>query len=102
MSEPRRIELTLLGQTLTIRSEATPDYLRRLAKYLEERVGQLKRSGVIDPLTALSLAALDITDELFRSREDKNRDEDDVGARLGALVALLDKVAPREPGSSDR
>jgi cell division protein ZapA (FtsZ GTPase activity inhibitor) len=99
MNEPRRIELNLLGQTLTIRSEAPPDYLRRLAKYLEERVGQLKRSGVKDPLTALSLAALDITDELFRSREDKTRDEGDVGARLGALVALLDKVTPRDPSS---
>jgi hypothetical protein len=50
-------------------------------------------------LTALSLAALDITDELFRSREEKKTDEDDVGARLGALVALLDKVAPPDPGS---
>jgi cell division protein ZapA (FtsZ GTPase activity inhibitor) len=98
MNEPRRIELTLLGQTLTIRSEASADYLRRLAKYLEERVGQLKRSGVADPLTALSLAALDITDELFRMREDRKSDEDDVGARIGALVALLDKVAPPEPG----
>ncbi|PYN43085.1 MAG: hypothetical protein DME00_27680 [Candidatus Rokuibacteriota bacterium] len=99
MSEPRRIELSLLGQTLAIRSEAPPDYLRRLAKYLEERVAQLKRSGVSDPVTALSLAALDITDELFRAREDKSRDEGDVGARLGALVALLEKVAPREPSS---
>ena len=98
MNEPRRIELNLLGQTLTIRSEATPEYLRRLAKFLEDRVAQLKRSGVNDPLTALSLAALDITDELFRSREEKKTDEDDVGARLGALVALLDKVAPRDPG----
>jgi len=80
MSEPRRIELSLLGQTLAIRSEAPPDYLRRLAKYLEERVAQLKRSGVSDPVTALSLAALDITDELFRAREDKSRDEGDVGA----------------------
>jgi len=99
MSEPRRIELTLLGQTLTIRSEAAPDYLRRLAKYLEERVGQLKRSGVADPLTALSLAALDITDELFKAREDTKTDAAQVGARLGALVALLDKVAPPESGS---
>jgi cell division protein ZapA (FtsZ GTPase activity inhibitor) len=99
MNEPRRVELNLLGQTLTIRSEASPDYLRRLAKFLEDRVAQLKRSGVSDPLTALSLAALDITDELFRSREDKKTDEDDVGARLGALVALLEKVAPREPGA---
>src|SRR5262245_15720447 len=46
MSELWRIELTLLGQTLTIRSEVAPDYLRRFAKYLEEWVGQLKRSGV--------------------------------------------------------
>ena len=75
MNEPRRIELNLLGQTLTIRSEATPEYLRRLAKFLEDRVAQLKRSGVNDPLTALSLAALDITDELFRSREEKKTDE---------------------------
>ena len=97
MNEPRRIELNLLGQTLTIRSEATPEYLRRLAKFLEDRVAQLKRSGVNDPLTALSLAALDIADELFRSREEKKTDEDDVGARLGALVALLDKVAPPDP-----
>ena len=88
----------LLGKTLAIRSEAAPDYLRRLAKYLEERVAQLKRSGVTDPLTALSLATLDITDELFRAREDKSRDENDVGARLGALVAILEKVAPPEPG----
>ena len=99
MSEARRIELNLLGQTLTIRSEASPDYLRRLAKYLEERVSALKRSGVQDPMTALALAALDITDELFRGREDKSRNEGDVGARLGALVALLEKVAPREPGA---
>jgi cell division protein ZapA (FtsZ GTPase activity inhibitor) len=97
--EPRRIDLNLLGQTLTIRSEAPPDYLRSLAKYLEERVTALKRSGVKDPTTALALAALDITDELFRAREDKTRDEGDVGARIGALVALLEKVAPPE---SDR
>ncbi len=57
----------------------------------------LKDIGKLDP--ALSLAALDIADELFRSREEKKTDEDDVGARLGALVALLDKVAPPDPGS---
>jgi cell division protein ZapA (FtsZ GTPase activity inhibitor) len=95
--EPRRIELHLLGQTLTIRSEAPADYLRSLAKYLEDRVTTLKRSGVKDQMTAVALAALDITDELFRARDDKTRDEGDVGARLGALVALLEKVTPREP-----
>jgi hypothetical protein len=49
-------------------------------------------------MTALTLAALDIADELFRAREDRTR-ETEMRARLGALVALLDEVAPpvREP-----
>ena len=32
-------------------------------------------------------------DELFREREGKQRDDGDVGARLGALVTLLDRAA---------
>ena len=74
MTEPRRIELNLLGQTLVIRSEASPEYLRTLAKFLEERVTALKLSGIKDPMTAVALAALDIADELFRARDDKTRD----------------------------
>lgn len=94
MSEPARVELTLLGQTLTIRTEAAPDYVRSLAKYLEDRVATVKKSGVRDPGVALALAALDIADELFRAREDVSRREGDVSERLGALVSLLEQVTP--------
>lgn len=90
MAEAGRVELTLLGQTLTVRTEAAPEHIRALADYLEDRVGILRKSGVRDPLAALTLAALDITDELFRLREDHSIDERDVGTRLGALVSLLD------------
>jgi len=92
-----RVELTLLGQTLTVRTEAPPEYLQRLAAYLEERVNALKAAGVRDSMAALTLAALDITDELFRVREDTARQEGDVGKRLGALVELLDRLAPEAP-----
>ena len=89
-----RVELSLLGQTLTVRTEAPPEYVRRLAAYLEDRVAELTKSGVKDPMAALTLAALDITDELFRLREDRSRAEGDVSARVGALLELLDQVAP--------
>ena len=92
-----RVELSLLGQTLTVRTEESPEYLKRLAAYLEERVNALKTAGVIDPMAALRLAALDITDELFRIREDTARQEGDVGKRLGALVELLERLAPEGP-----
>jgi cell division protein ZapA (FtsZ GTPase activity inhibitor) len=89
------VELTILGQTLTVRTEASPEHLRALAAYLEERVAEVRRV-VRDPLAALTLAALDITDELFRAREGRARDEDDVSRRLGALVQMLEQLAPRE------
>ena len=94
MSEPTRVDLTLLGQTLTVRTEASADYIRSLAKYVEERVATIKRGGVRDPNTALILATLDIADELFRARDDVTKREGDVSARLGALVTLLERVAP--------
>src|SRR5262249_59867390 len=90
-----RGELTLLGQTLTVRREASEGYVRTLARYLEPRVATLRESGVQDPAKALLLAALDIPDELFRAREDKDKTAGDVGARLGALLTLLEQATPK-------
>ena len=96
MSEARRIELTLLGQTLTLKTEAAPDYVRSLARYVESRVETIRRSGVPDSSRAVLLAALDITDELFRAREERERQAGDVGARLGVLASLLERATPKE------
>lgn len=95
MSDPARVELTVLGTTLTVRTEASPDYIRSLASYLEERAATIRKGGVRDANTALILAAVDITDELFRAREEGARREGDVSARLGALVTLLEQVTPK-------
>lgn len=97
MAEPERIELTLLGQTLSLRTEASPEYLRTLAAFVEERVATLQRGGVRDPLKALSLAALDIADELHRAREGRSLDEGEVGARLRAVIARLDELSRQAP-----
>ena len=93
MSEAKRVQLTLLGATLTVRTEASPEYLQSLVRYLESAVAELRRSGVRDDSTALMLAALDVADELFRERESKQRSEGDVGARLGTLVTLLEEMS---------
>jgi cell division protein ZapA (FtsZ GTPase activity inhibitor) len=97
--ERSRVELTLVGQHITIRTEASPEYVKTLATYIEERVARLRQSGVRDSMMALTLATLDIVDELFRAREDRTRQQADVGARLGALTALLDDVVPGDAGT---
>ncbi|HEV8585299.1 MAG TPA: cell division protein ZapA [Methylomirabilota bacterium] len=95
--EPARVELTLLGQTLNLKSEADPAYLKTLAAFVEKRVAALQRSGVRDQTRALLLAALEIADELHRAREDHTKDARDVDARLGALVEILDGMVPGTP-----
>jgi cell division protein ZapA (FtsZ GTPase activity inhibitor) len=97
MAEPGRVELTLLGQTLSLRTEASPDYLRALASFVEERVATLQGSGVRDPFKALTLAALDIADELHRAREDRSSDEGEVTSRLRAVIARLDELSRQAP-----
>lgn len=97
MAEPGRVELTLLGQTLSLRTEASPDYLRALASFVEERVATLQASGVRDPFKALTLAALDIADELHRAREERSSDEGEVTSRLRAVIARLDELSRQAP-----
>jgi cell division protein ZapA (FtsZ GTPase activity inhibitor) len=87
MSDAARVELTFLGTKLIVRTEAAPEYLQSLVRYLEEAVAELRRAGVHDDTTALKLAALDVADEVFRAREAAG----DMGARLGALVSLLEQ-----------
>lgn len=91
MAEGSRVELSVLGEKLTLRTAESPEYLRSLGQYLEDRVRSLSapsRSATV----ALILAALDITDELFRARDDRSRSEGTVDARLRSLLAELQRA----------
>lgn len=97
MTDAARIELTVLGETLTLRSAAPPEYLRALAADLEARVAALHQGGVRDARQALIMAALELADELARTRQERSREVDEVTARLDALRAALEQLArPRD------
>ena len=95
MSEPQRVEVEILGQKYTIKSEADPKYIKDLAAYVEKRVksveGQIRGQ---DPVKALALSALYIADELFRAREELSKFEGDLPKRIGAMVELLEVIVP--------
>ncbi len=93
-TERARVDVTLLGQPLVIRTEASPEYVKTLAAFIEERVAILRKSGVRDTMMALTLAALDITDELFRARQERVQDEATLRSRLEGLTSLLDDALP--------
>ena len=99
MAEKQRVDIEILGQKYPIRSEAAPDYVRKLATFVDGRAREIRGEASGDPARVLALTALDVADELFRLREERKEqdvDHKDVTARLGALRQLLDAVVPEK------
>jgi cell division protein ZapA (FtsZ GTPase activity inhibitor) len=95
MPDKNRVEVQILGQRYTIRSEAAPEYVLALAAHVEQRAREIGGPGQAqDPVKILALTALHIADELFHLRDEQAVVDRDTGARLGALSRLLDSVAP--------
>ena len=74
MSEKRSsVKVSIVGQELTIRSDATPEHTREVAAYVDKTIRGIMNSGaVVESSRASILAALQITDELFRARAAQN------------------------------
>jgi cell division protein ZapA len=89
----RVIPVDIRGQRYPIRSTLDPEYVARLALYVDEKMrAAAETTPTGDNLRLAVLAALNIADELFRCR-DANRDRDGrLAERAEELERLLDQV----------
>jgi cell division protein ZapA len=87
------IPVEIRGQRYPIRSSLDPEYVGRLAMYVEEKMRAASDSTPTgDPLRLAVLAALNIADELFRCR-DTNRERDgELAERASELERILDRI----------
>jgi len=91
--ETNVIPIEIQGQRYPIRTALEPEYVARLAAFVEDRIKAASDSTPAgDPLRLAVLAALNIADELFRCREATERQAGDVAQRAEALERLLDRV----------
>ena len=70
MSEKRNVvKVSIVGDEYTIRSDESPAHTLAVARYLDDVIKSVLEShSRIEPNKAAILAALQITDELFRQR----------------------------------
>ena len=94
MTDPGRvIQVEIHGQAYPIRSSLEPEYVMRLASYVDEKMraaGDSAPTG--DSLRLAVLAALNIADELFRYRDVARARDGELAERAGELERLLDRV----------
>ena len=91
--EGRVVPVQIHGQRYPIRSSLEPEYVARLAGYVDEKIraaGNSTPTG--DSLRLAVLAALNIADELFRCRENDRTRDGQLAERAGEIERILDRI----------
>ncbi len=85
------VRVTIFGDEYTIRSDASPSHTREVAEYVDRTIRQVLSAGtVVETHKVAILAALQITDELFRARAEGK----DLTAALQELSADVRRWLP--------
>jgi cell division protein ZapA len=93
------VKVRIIGEEYSIRSEAPPERVREVAEHVDRIIRQVIGTGsVIEPHRAAILAALQITDELFKAREEAAEVDRSLEILGGELRPLL-PPAKRASGS---
>ena len=81
------------NQTYQVRSGGDPEYIKRLAKYVDETMAEVFESTPsVDSIKVAVLAALNIADDYFSTQDELNSLEEAVSEKSEKLITLLDPL----------
>jgi cell division protein ZapA len=87
------VQVEIHGQRYSVRSDLDPAYISELAAYLDEKIRlAAQETQSVDLVRVVIVAALNLTDELFRTRADGQGIEGRLLARAGDIERLVDQV----------
>ena len=98
-AERATVRVTIFGEEYAIRTDAPQEYTLECARYVDDAVQQAHvRGQVAEPHRAAVLAALQITDELFRTRRELTEYSGGVLERVTALKERVGSVVNDDTG----
>jgi len=85
-------KVVIYNQAYNLRSDHDPQYIQDLAEYVDARMNEIARATMtVDSLRVAILAALQVADELFQARKDKEKTEEEIAERSAKYAELLDQ-----------
>jgi cell division protein ZapA (FtsZ GTPase activity inhibitor) len=84
------VAVEIAGEKHVLRSDVPPEYTRKVAGHVDATIRALPGFQTLEPFRAATLAALSITDELLRARDEIRRLREEADARTHALADLLE------------
>ena len=91
------VQVSILGQQFNLRSDAPPEQVHRVARFVEDQISQVTRSGrTVDSLQAAILALLNVSAaHLEGSSASSSTDGVDEGRRLSLLIEKIETTLGR-------
>ncbi len=92
------VKVNIFGEDYPIKGDTDAFYIQEVAKYVDQKMKEVseKLSNKL-PLRVAVLAAMNITDELFKEREDKEKKLLNVEERSQSLLEQLNsKVSQKD------
>ena len=93
-SEKSLVTVTIAGEEYTLRSEATPEYTRECAKYVDATIRDIQRQSrtMMEPHKAAILAALSIVDQYFKAAAEVDSSRE---GQHSAAARMADEIEAR-------
>ena len=94
-SSKNKVRVNIYGEEYPIRSDGDVEYIREVAGYLDRRMRDIAETVPNkSPARIAILAALNITDELFRERRTGKDEISSVEKRANDIISMLDEKLP--------
>lgn len=96
------VQVTILGQHYTVKSEASPDEVAKVVDFVNEKIAEVAASGrVVDSLHVAVLALLNLGGAFLRLQEERSTpvappllDPQTDSSRLLRLLERLEQACP--------
>jgi len=92
------VQVQIFGHSYTIRGEADQGYILGVAAYVDRKMREITDKLPVASLSKVAiLASLNIADELFKERAQRDAQQKALGTRAARLNAVLDELLEESP-----
>lgn len=87
----KQVEIKVMGQKFTVRSDSTEEYVNEVANFVEEKINEVMRSTkAVASLNVVILAAMNIADEFMKFKQTKDKQWENAEKKIKNVIELID------------
>ena len=92
--ESNQVSISIFGQEYSVKAPADPEYIKKIGEYLDGKMREVQAGfTTTQSSTRIAiLAAMNITDELFSTRQSSGSVDSEVEEKISTLIELIEET----------